>query len=152
MKKAWYKLGNVTFWLSYPALLVYLRLNWRTRVVLMVGDEVLLVKGWLGSGQWQLPGGGVHYREDPAQAACREVYEETGVKLTPEEIKLLYKQQASQFGLRYKYYCYLIQLRQKPALKRRGFEIIDLAWLPLKMVTPHNATQETYKAVQAWLQ
>lgn len=35
------------------------------------------------AGRWTLPGGGVEFGEDPANAVTREVYEETGMKVKP---------------------------------------------------------------------
>lgn len=151
MQKLWQMSGTMAFWLSYPALLLYLRFGWRTRIVVMVDDEVLLVKGWLGSGQWQLPGGGVHSRELPAVAACRELKEEVGVTVTPDTLKLLYQDEVRQTGLRYKYYCYALKLKHKPAVRRRGFEITNIAWLPLTSVAKKDLTPETYRALQTWI-
>ena len=37
-------------------------------------------------GHWTLPGGGVEFGEEPAQAVEREVYEETGLRVRTEEI------------------------------------------------------------------
>ncbi len=51
--------------------------------VLRDGDEVLLTR-LRGSGEmWTLPGGGIDHGEDPRAAVVREVYEETGLELTP---------------------------------------------------------------------
>ena len=47
--------------------------------VIVVGGRVLLVH-WNEKGHsgWTLPGGGLDPGEDPADAACREIFEETG--------------------------------------------------------------------------
>lgn len=42
------------------------------------------------SGRWSLPGGFLDYHEDLTQCAVREVYEETGVKLSPDNLTLQY--------------------------------------------------------------
>jgi 8-oxo-dGTP diphosphatase len=49
------------------------------RVVLMRGNDVLLVRPRFAPGVWTLPGGGVQKNESPEQAAIREVNEETGL-------------------------------------------------------------------------
>ena len=55
------------------------------RVLMIVDDEVLLLNdsdpGVPGSSWWVTPGGGIDAGEDPAVAACREVEEETGLRL-----------------------------------------------------------------------
>jgi len=45
--------------------------------------RVLLVRiasGYPARGQWTLPGGGVHFAEDPATTVIRELAEETGLE------------------------------------------------------------------------
>ncbi len=58
----------------------------RVAAYALVGDaeeRILLVRiapGYPGHGQWTLPGGGVHFAEDPAVTVIRELAEETGLK------------------------------------------------------------------------
>lgn len=40
-------------------------------------------------GLWEFPGGKIEESEDPVMGAIREVYEEVGVDLRPEDLKLL---------------------------------------------------------------
>jgi 8-oxo-dGTP diphosphatase len=50
--------------------------------VIRRGRRVLLCRvatGYLGAGLWTLPGGGIEFGEAPAEAAIREVAEETGL-------------------------------------------------------------------------
>jgi 8-oxo-dGTP diphosphatase len=51
--------------------------------VLRDGDDVLLTRLRDTGGMWTLPGGGIDHGEDPQVALVREVYEETGLELTP---------------------------------------------------------------------
>lgn len=53
-------------------------------VILDGRDRVLLVGGPIrrGGRQWSLPGGGVEFAEDPADALAREITEETGYTAT----------------------------------------------------------------------
>ena len=41
-----------------------------------------IAPGYPGSGDWTLPGGGVHFGEDPADTVIRELAEETGLSGT----------------------------------------------------------------------
>lgn len=58
--------------------------------LLIDGDEILLcrISDQLPqfTGYWTLPGGGVEFGEDPADAMVREVFEETGLQVRPRSI------------------------------------------------------------------
>lgn len=51
--------------------------------------EVLLTRmsshTWI-EGRWTLPGGGINHGEDPRDALRREVYEETGLRVSPGRV------------------------------------------------------------------
>ncbi|MEI7682689.1 MAG: NUDIX hydrolase [Candidatus Saccharibacteria bacterium] len=144
-------LGTLTFWLVYPALWIYLKIGSRTRVLVIVDDSVLVLKSWLGPGQWGLPGGGLHRGEEPAVGASRELQEETGIKVSPEDLKYLYEGQANIKGLRFRYSCYYLVLTKRPNIKKQALEIAKVAWLPLKSVSLVSANAETYQAAQTLL-
>ena len=67
-----------------------LKLRRGARVLLLAGEEVLLLNdsdpGIPGSSWWVTPGGGIDAGENPAEAACREAGEETGLQLTPLDL------------------------------------------------------------------
>ncbi|MBK7819885.1 MAG: NUDIX domain-containing protein [Tessaracoccus sp.] len=60
------------------------------RIVVRAGDEVLLQgdtdPGIPGSRFWQTPGGGIDPGESPRDAAVREAYEETGLRVDPDDL------------------------------------------------------------------
>jgi ADP-ribose pyrophosphatase YjhB (NUDIX family) len=106
--------GQVAFWLSWPLLFFYLRIGSRTRVVVVHGNEVLVVHNWHGDGKWSFPGGGLKRGEDPKHGAAREVMEETGVVVKPEKLQTILKGISKQRGLSYKYECFWTQVSTKP--------------------------------------
>jgi 8-oxo-dGTP pyrophosphatase MutT (NUDIX family) len=59
-------------------------------VALWRGRTVLLMKrtGGVGAGGWFFPGGHVEEGERPAEAAAREVFEETGIALDPARLAI----------------------------------------------------------------
>jgi 8-oxo-dGTP pyrophosphatase MutT (NUDIX family) len=48
-----------------------------------------LDKKW-AAGSWEIPGGGADSGETSVEAVCREVLEETGIKISPENSKVIY--------------------------------------------------------------
>lgn len=53
--------------------------------------EILILKRADGieSGGWFAPGGHVEYGESPPETACRETFEEIGIRVAPETLRLL---------------------------------------------------------------
>src|SRR5688572_27485111 len=109
----WTALGRVGFWVSLPALYIYLRPSRRTRVLVHSEGKVLVVKPWLGSGKWILPGGGLHRHEDSSVGAARELREETGIILPPSRLASAGTVDYRQHGLRFRYEQFIAEL---PAL------------------------------------
>lgn len=131
MKKLWQKAGVAAFWLAWPALWVYLRMGKRTRVLIICGNEFLVLKGWLGSGDWMLPGGGLHRGENSLQGLIREVAEETGIELYEKDVEFLYGGRHHNKGLQFSYDCYAARLAEKPVIKLQKHEIVEYGWLPV---------------------
>ena len=72
-------MGTILFYLLWPLVWFYVPLFVRGRAIILVNDEVLVVKNWFGPGTWQLPGGGIKFGEAPLQAIDRELQEELGL-------------------------------------------------------------------------
>lgn len=54
----------------------------RARIIIFDTDNrVLLVRSWVGTQLWELPGGAIKKNERPLDAALREAYEEVGLTL-----------------------------------------------------------------------
>ena len=131
----WQKIGILAFWLGWPLLRIYFLFGERTRVIITSpAHKILLVKGWIGDGKWGIPGGGVHRGEEPVKGAIREVLEETGLQLKPNQFKKIEKSVLSERGLKYKYTLYQVKLTSEPKLTR-GHEITDIIWQPLDDLT-----------------
>ena len=88
--KYYYFLGRLLKWPLTACFFLYCIVTRAPRVRILVRneyDELLLVKTWTSTGEWTLPGGGVDRGESPSAAACRELYEETGIKVPVSQLK-----------------------------------------------------------------
>lgn len=76
-------------------------------VLVPVGDGVLLVRRGIEpkKGELALPGGFMDFGETWAQAGAREVYEEIGLKIDPNELKH-FKTTSTPDGARVLIFCY----------------------------------------------
>lgn len=130
----------------------YLRIGSRTRVVVVAEGKILMVKGWIGLGEWGLPGGGVHRKESTKRGAVREVYEETGVWLKPEQLHKLTAFTAAPYGLRFRCVSFWVELPKKPITREQNIEIAAVAWFTPEEIAQLPCTADAKHALQAWLQ
>ena len=125
----WKIAGNIAFWVVWPALFVYLRLGERTRIAVIHEDEVLVVKPWLGSGKWILPGGGLHRGEKPIDGVLRELKEETGLVIEPHLIKSKGQKTIKNSGISASYHLFKADLKEEQLVVASKFEILEFKWL-----------------------
>jgi len=151
-RKAWRYVGVVLFWFFWPLLIIYLGRSERTRLLIVCGDEVLLVRPWLGTDHWALPGGGLHADESPLQGVIREVQEETSIHLQPSDIQPLFSAPYKFRGFRYFGHYFVAVLPKKPPLKKQRFEVAEASWINYKKLTPKNAHPDTLTTVAAWFE
>lgn len=139
MRKVWLLIG----WLSWIALFIPIKivlgLTRRTKVIIVVDGQILLVKSWFGANHWSLPGGGMHRSEEAKQAAVREVFEETEVKLQPNQLTRLTVSH-KQTKIPRNTIFFSTSLNKKLDLAKRPFfdEITDVAWIPLSDIKKHR--------------
>ena len=130
MNKLWHFSGKAAFWLSWPLLFLLLVRSERTRILVTHGNDVLVVRGWLSSGWWGLPGGGLHRGEDPAEGAVRELQEETGIEVNATQLqKISSGSVKTEHGLKYVMHAYALPLESKPKLAKQKFELTHLEWM-----------------------
>lgn len=139
----WVLLGRAAYWLTWPALWLYLRGSQRTRLLLVCGDEVLVLRGWLSDGRWGLPGGGLHRREAPVDGLLREVREETGLQLPAGQLKSLGQAAARENKISFTYHAFVCQLgkgqKAELKLKLQRPEIVEAAWRSLEEIEKQPA-------------
>ena len=141
MKPFFERLGVIAWWVTLPALIVYLWNKPRTRVLVRAGGKILVVRGWLGTGKWMLPGGGLHKNEPALAGALREIREETGLALKAEDLRPLKQETYRSRGITFPCHYFVADLTGDPAqypLHAQPMEISRVAW-----VSPEQLTQRT---------
>ena len=150
MNKIWKLIGRLTLWVGWPVLWLTLRHSRRTRVLIIADNQLLVVKGWLGTGQWALPGGGLHKGEVDKAGAIREVKEETGLTLQAKHLKPLYSGRTKRHGLSFDFVCFVTKLPAPTKVSKQLLEITDIAWLDLKDLQPNELTADAQQALSTW--
>lgn len=142
IRSGWLQLGTLLYWAVRPVLVLYLRRSRRTRIVLRVGDEILVTRTWMSDGRWSLPGGGLHRSEDPVNGAVRELREETGINILPSKLSYLKTETYRNDGLTFTAIYYACGSAEKPSIRMQRFEICDYAWLRPAEVKPLTCTPD----------
>lgn len=142
------RLGVIGFFLTWPLFYIYLNHTQRTRVVVVYQGKVLVVKNWVSSGGWLLPGGGIKRHEQPAVGAVRELQEETGIALPPEKLLALGTGEYAARGLHDGSRCFAVKLEAEPVLKRLRLIVAEMRWIEPDQVTAETANPETFRALE----
>lgn len=151
MKRHTQLLSRVIFWLAWPVWFIYFQSsNRRSRVLVVSGGELLLIRDWLGGGDWGLPGGGAKKNEPIEASAVRELAEEAGLRVASSSLKPLGDYQHSKSGLKFRAYFFLLELPEKPVLRRQRREVAEVRWLRADELVGLNLNDDTTYALQAY--
>jgi 8-oxo-dGTP pyrophosphatase MutT (NUDIX family) len=134
-KAAHEKAGRIAHDVTSPLMKAYLKeghVRVRT-LILNEFDEVLLVRSWFGHQKWSLPGGGIQRVEKPVEAAVRETYEETGIRVGIDDVEELGSFTNPDAKKPYTIACFRLRIpKREPHLARhRRLEMLDVSWFPL---------------------
>jgi 8-oxo-dGTP pyrophosphatase MutT (NUDIX family) len=102
--------------------------------VVIDGEGRILLGRRADSGAWALPGGIIEPGEEPADAAARECFEETGVVVVPEAVSSLSVSPAKAFANGDQVQCLEIAFRCRPVggeARVNDDESLEVAWFPL---------------------
>lgn len=142
--------GTIGFWAAWPLWWMLLHDTQRTRILCTYGDEILLVLPTLAMNKWSLPGGGIRKGEDPAAAACRELHEELGIKITPDMLRLLATEPVNEdSGIPYHCHYYVAAFSERP-IPRSVLEIADVRWLSREDAGSIVTQQIVKRALSLW--
>lgn len=123
-------IGRYLFLILRPVMQLYFSHQPSKRVRIIVkldSGKLLLIKGWFSQQLWEMPGGGIKRGELPIYAAVRELHEETGLLVKPEDLKLLGEFKHVDTATPYVVVLYVVNVSTN-SLKRsklRHLEIID---------------------------
>lgn len=135
VKRTYARVGRIAHATATPFMKLYLREKHLRVRVLIVNEEkeVLLVRSWFSHQKWSLPGGGIGRVESPAEAAVREVFEETGIRIALDHLHELGSFTNPFPKAPYTVACYTLEIpkRQPHIARHRRLEMLDVAWFSL---------------------
>lgn len=128
------KVGRILFKISKPVVRLWINPSSVRVRVLVTNDnkEILLVRTWIGSQRWSMPGGGIGLGEQPKVAAVREVREEASIHVFVSELKELGLFQSASPDLPCMIQGYHAHANGTPAQHGiHKIEILEAAWFPM---------------------
>ncbi len=144
-------LGLAVYWLLWPGLRVFLKRSKRTRALIMVNDEIVVTKSWLGNGKWSLPGGGIKPHETEQAAIIREVDEEIGLRVSPAQIKKLANKTYRHNGLEFPFALFKVALPKKITLRPSRSEVVESRWIKTSDLNTRNASSDVLQALADYI-
>lgn len=133
-RRVYISVGRVLSPVMILGLKFYTAVTRRPRVRVIVTNErseVLLIRGIISHrGWWTLPGGGVNRKEEWAEAASRELFEETGIKMPAEAFIYVRTVEKGELGLSFTapLFHVVVAKRKLPRKLFNPSEIADAGW------------------------
>lgn len=125
---------RIAYYPLSPFVSVALHNSRRVRVLVISSSNILLLRTRLGHQKWSTPGGGVNKNENPIDAAVRELYEETGIKVKPDMLNFIGEKRLPENKLwpRYDAMFYVVKLSTTQKTNTHSkYEIIDTKWFKI---------------------
>lgn len=122
-------LGRSLYWALLPVRRAYRSNKTRAYGLIEHENKVLVVKNWIGSGVWSLPGGGGHAYESYEDTLARELHEETGINIDKTKVKLLIKGEHNREFGRKKFVIFHVPQDKSPHVLINHLEIVESKWV-----------------------
>ena len=107
--------------------------------------ELLVVRGWINDGKWQLPGGGIKPNESSLDATIREVKEEVNLNLDPKKVKFVGSEQIVDNKINYRCDFFRVSGIDMESLKT-GSEIKEFKFIKIGQI--ENLSKEVIVAIK----
>lgn len=148
MRKTQIYIGRALYKSLLPLRRIYRSNRTRAYAVIEYNQKILIVKNWIGSGVWSLPGGGGQIGETEEDTLIREVHEETGVKVDKKQLKVITKGEHNrEFGKK-KFVIFHVKQTNRPNLVINSLEIVDYRWVDKKELGDvHPASYEIRRVI-----
>lgn len=149
-RRTYLSIGKIAAPVALLGLKIYTKVTNRPRVRVLVENEdgeILLIQNVFSqSKSWIFPGGGVGRSETLVEAACRELYEETGIKKPTSQLNFLSFQNKKETGLSFDVpiFYILVQKNDLPMKLHNPIEIAAVRWF-----RKDNLPKEISKLIQA---
>ncbi|MER6310779.1 NUDIX domain-containing protein [Streptomyces sp. NPDC001657] len=111
-------------------------------VVVREDGRVLVIKR-ADNGAWEAPGGVLELDERPEEGACREVLEETGIKVEPERLTGVYK------NMKRGVVALVFRCRPVGGEERTSDESVDVRWFTRDEVENHMVEAYAVRVLDA---
>lgn len=153
IRNFWYGLGRLATFLLVPILKrTMLKGSHRTRLVVYCDGKIIVEKNWLGEKDWVLPGGGLKRGEAVEVGAVRELYEEVGIKVSADKVRILKKQPSPIKGYNFDVTYCLVVLEECLPIKISRFEIFDAKWLDVDKISAENVVADVTVGLELGVQ
>ncbi len=117
--------------------------------IISTSNEVLLVQNLIGSGEWELPGGGAKRGETLDKAAVRETNEEVGLMIDEATLTDLGLHKTAHRLAPMNLQAYGVRYESTAEPRITSHEIAQLRWWPLEQL-PEDKNNNFTDILQRW--
>ncbi|MDP1706842.1 MAG: NUDIX hydrolase [bacterium] len=120
-------------------------------MVMAPGGLILVMDPFKSKPLWKFPGGHGWASESPAEAAVRELEEETGIALSPYELELFFGEKRKNNGQEgdHDFFLFYVFLSDLPQLKIRGNEGEKIGIFPFSFICGPNFLPDHRRAIMS---
>ena len=116
-------------------------------IIVKVGEDILAIKNSYKD-YWTVPCGMVDREEVFPVAAVRELHEEVGINLTPQELKFVKLIFDDTDYKRDHIYLYLYEVSNRPRVKIDNKEVEDYRWISIQEIEQEYMFSPIKKAIK----